>query len=119
MSRIDELDLRARYGLLARDCLETARTVASEARTTLEDMAQICVRLAGPEAHQGAEQQQKSQRHSWGQEGIGPAWGLRGQALKRTQRPFFRSVGLSRTYRQKQALRRGSVGADSLLKLPG
>jgi hypothetical protein len=39
-------------------------------------------------------------------------------ALKRTQRPFFGTRGLSCTYRQEQALRRGSVGTDSLLKLP-
>jgi hypothetical protein len=65
MSKIDELGLRARYRLLARDCLEMARTVASEeARTTLIDMAQIWVRLAGPEAYQGAEQQQQSQRYN-------------------------------------------------------
>ena len=31
-------------------------------------------------------------------------------ALKRTQRPFFGDRGLSYTYRQEQALRRGSVG---------
>jgi len=40
-------------------------------------------------------------------------------ALKRTQRPFFGDVGLSCTDCQKQALRRGSVGTDSLLELPG
>jgi hypothetical protein len=39
-------------------------------------------------------------------------------ALKRTQRPFFGGVGLSCTDCQKQALRRGSVGTDSLLELP-
>jgi hypothetical protein len=43
---------------------------------------------------------------------------FRDHALKRTQRPFFGNPGLSCTYCQEQALRRGSVGADSLLKLP-
>jgi hypothetical protein len=35
-----------------------------------------------------------------------------------TQRPFLGDLGLSCTYCQEQALRRGSVGADALLKLP-
>src|SRR5262249_38128578 len=38
--------------------------------------------------------------------------------LKRNQRPFLCDLGLSCTDCQEQALRRGSVGADSLLKLP-
>src|SRR5262245_20540207 len=38
--------------------------------------------------------------------------------LKRSQRPFLGDLGLSCTDCQEQALRRGSVGADSLLKLP-
>jgi hypothetical protein len=41
-----------------------------------------------------------------------------GSTLKRIQRPFFGNVGLSCAYCKKQALRRGSVGTDSLLKLP-
>ena len=44
--------------------------------------------------------------------------GGRRHALKRSQRPFFGDRGLSCTYCQEQALRRGSVGTDSLLKLP-
>jgi hypothetical protein len=39
------------------------------------------------------------------------------QRLKRIQRPFFGDVGLSCTDCQKQALRGGSVGTDSLLPL--
>src|SRR5262245_50859641 len=38
--------------------------------------------------------------------------------LKRSQRPFLGDLGLSCTDCQEQALRRGSVGTDSLLKLP-
>jgi hypothetical protein len=38
--------------------------------------------------------------------------------LKRSQRPFLRDLRLSCTDCQEQALRRGSVGTDSLLKLP-
>jgi hypothetical protein len=41
-----------------------------------------------------------------------------GSTLNRIQRPFFGNVGLSCAYCKKQALRRGSVGTDSLLKLP-
>jgi hypothetical protein len=41
-----------------------------------------------------------------------------GSTLKRIQRPFFGNVRLSCAYCKKQALRRGSVGTDSLLKLP-
>jgi hypothetical protein len=44
---------------------------------------------------------------------------FRDQALKRSQRPFLGDLGLSCTDCQEQALRRGSVGADALLKLPG
>jgi hypothetical protein len=43
----------------------------------------------------------------------------RSRALKRIQRPFFGDVGLSCAYCEKQALRRGSVGTDCFLKLPG
>jgi hypothetical protein len=41
-----------------------------------------------------------------------------GNTLKPIQRPFFGNVGLSCAYCKKQALRRGSVRTDSLLKLP-
>jgi hypothetical protein len=63
MSKIDGLDPRARYRCLARDCLEMARTVASEqTRATLVEMAQIWMRLAGTEeGRQVAQQQQQIQ----------------------------------------------------------
>ena len=38
--------------------------------------------------------------------------------LVRIQRPFIRDTELSRAHGEKQALCRGSVGADSLLELP-
>jgi hypothetical protein len=41
------------------------------------------------------------------------------RALKRIYRPFFGEVGLSCAYCEKEALRRGSVGTDCFLKLPG
>jgi hypothetical protein len=50
--------------------------------------------------------------------GSSPGQLFRDPALKRTQRPFLGGLGLSCTYCQEQALRRGSVGTDSLLKLP-
>ena len=63
MSKIDDLDSGARYRRRARDCLEMARTVASEeARATLVEMAQIWMRLAGTEeGRQVAQQQQLAQ----------------------------------------------------------
>jgi hypothetical protein len=63
MSKIDGLDSRARYRRRARDCLEMARTVASEeARATLVEIAQIWMRLAGTEeGRQVAQQQQQTQ----------------------------------------------------------
>jgi hypothetical protein len=39
------------------------------------------------------------------------------QRLTRIQGPFFGGVGLSCTHRQKQALRGGAIGTDSLLQL--
>jgi hypothetical protein len=45
MSKIGDIDSPARYRRLARDCLEMARTVASEGpRATLVEMAQIWMR---------------------------------------------------------------------------
>jgi hypothetical protein len=63
MSKIDDIDSPARYRRLARDCLEMARTVASEGpRATLVEMAQIWMRLAGTEeGRQVAQQQQQTQ----------------------------------------------------------
>ncbi len=63
MSKIDDVDSPARYRRLARDCLEMARTVASEGpRATLVEMAQIWMRLAGTEeGRQVAQQQQQIQ----------------------------------------------------------
>jgi len=63
MSKIDDIDSPARYRRLARDCLEMARTVASEqTRATLVEMAQIWMRLAGTEeGRQVAQQQQQIQ----------------------------------------------------------
>jgi hypothetical protein len=63
ISKIDDLDSGARHRRRARDCLEIARTVASEgARATLVEMAQIWMRLAGTEqGRQVAQQQQQTQ----------------------------------------------------------